>query len=648
MTFRQFAYRNVVRNKRTYAAYFLSSAFSVMIFFVVALFIFNPHLQKGIIFAVALQALLSAEIIMYIFSFFFVLYSVSSFLKTRKREFGILIMHGMTRGQLNGMVFLENMIIGLGSIVAGIGAGLLTGKLFLMIGANFLGIESLPFYLSMKALFLTIGAFVLLFLLISICTSFLVRTNRLIELFQSGLKPKTEPKASIFLSLLAAILLIASYYLAVTSSESTVLLRMLPVIGMTIVGTYFFYTQLSIFIIRLLQRNRLLFWKRTNLLTFSSLAYRIKDNARMFFMVTIISTVAFCAVGSFASMNSLSRHMMADYPAAIGYMAKHGSQVETEHLDATKAELEAKGIAYRMVTIPIKYAPVASTSQKKELMRQQLPIMSFSSYKQAIEMAGFPFHEQPLTGSEALIMLAQLRDINLVSARELASYTLQENGLQVEEIGMTEHVAMPDYLIAEFDGIFGGLVVSDSVFNQVSTPARTDRYTGFYVENFEDTSGIAEPLIKDGVSRYEKEGSSYAMAVSGTLYGLQKQLFSIMLFTALLVGTVFFIAAGSFLYFRLYADLEYDQRMYKTIARVGLTEQELNTIVTRQVSLLFFVPIGVAIVHSVFAFVALQSLFYIPIAAPLGVVLISFLIAQTVYFFFIRHRYLGNLKKALI
>lgn len=32
MTFRQFAYRNVTRNKRKYAAYFVVSAFSVMIF----------------------------------------------------------------------------------------------------------------------------------------------------------------------------------------------------------------------------------------------------------------------------------------------------------------------------------------------------------------------------------------------------------------------------------------------------------------------------------------------------------------------------------------------------------------------------------------------------------------------------------------
>ena len=45
MTFRQFAFNNIFRNKRTYAAHFLSSAFSIMIFFMYALLLFHPDLK---------------------------------------------------------------------------------------------------------------------------------------------------------------------------------------------------------------------------------------------------------------------------------------------------------------------------------------------------------------------------------------------------------------------------------------------------------------------------------------------------------------------------------------------------------------------------------------------------------------------------
>ncbi len=79
MTFRQFAFNNVFRNKRIYAAYFLSSLFSVLVFFVYAIFAFHPGLSK--INPNVAVGLHFAEAIIYVFSFIFVLVSMSAFLK---------------------------------------------------------------------------------------------------------------------------------------------------------------------------------------------------------------------------------------------------------------------------------------------------------------------------------------------------------------------------------------------------------------------------------------------------------------------------------------------------------------------------------------------------------------------------------------
>lgn len=649
MTFRQIAYRNVVRNKRTYAAFFLSSAFSVMIFFVCALFLFNPGVREGMIYAAAAQAFTAAECIMYVFSIFFVLYSVGSFLKSRKREFGILLLHGMTEGQLNRMIFLETMLIGSGAIAAGVAAGMLFGKLFLMIGSHVIGIGPLPFELPWQALALTVGSFALLFFLISLRTSRLLRTNRLIELFQAGQKPKSEPKASAGLSLLAAALLGVSYYMAVTATAATVYVRMLPVTAMTIAGTYFFYTQLSVYLLKRWTRNRRFFWNRTNIVTIASLAYRMKDNARMFFMVTVISTVSFCSVGVFASINSLLKHFHADYPAAVGYLSKPGNTDEQRHLEEIRTELAQRGLPYETVSIAVKYAPVASSDAA--MPTETLPLVAYSDYRQAIEAAGFPFGEPQPADGEALVFISSQRTKAFLDMRKPVSYTLAENGLTVREIGYAEHVPIPDHLLPGLpspnDADFGGVVVSDRVFGEIKTPARTETYTGFYVRDYERTVGLAAQLVEHGEMRYD-EGRPYAMTVSGTLLVMQRSLYSVLLFAALLVGAVFFIAAGSFLYFRLYADLDYDRRQYLTIAKVGLTDRELGTIVTRQLAILFFVPIAMAIVHSIFAFIALQSFFILSIAAGMGAVLVSFFVAQVLYFFFIRNRYLRNLRKSLL
>ncbi|RFB19396.1 ABC transporter permease, partial [Bacillus sp. LB(2018)] len=105
MTFRQFAFNNVIRSKRTYLAHFLSSTFAIMIFFTYALLAFHPNLQGDLAASITINTFAKSGLkisqgLIFFFSFFFILYSVSAFLKTRKKDFGILMLHGMSRSQL--------------------------------------------------------------------------------------------------------------------------------------------------------------------------------------------------------------------------------------------------------------------------------------------------------------------------------------------------------------------------------------------------------------------------------------------------------------------------------------------------------------------------------------------------------------------
>ncbi len=48
MSFSQFVIRNTLRNKHLYMAYFLSTLFSVMVFFTFTVFAFHPALANGL------------------------------------------------------------------------------------------------------------------------------------------------------------------------------------------------------------------------------------------------------------------------------------------------------------------------------------------------------------------------------------------------------------------------------------------------------------------------------------------------------------------------------------------------------------------------------------------------------------------------
>ena len=79
---------------------------------------------------------------------------------------------------------------------------------------------------------------------------------------------------------------------------------MVPVIVVVMIGTYLLFTQLSVYIIRRLKRNKRIFWRKTNMLLFSDLSFRMKDNARTFFLVAMISTGCFSAIGTLYGFQS--------------------------------------------------------------------------------------------------------------------------------------------------------------------------------------------------------------------------------------------------------------------------------------------------------------------------------------------------------
>src|SRR5699024_12128618 len=107
------------------------------------------------------------------------------FLQSRKKEFGLLMMQGMSNPQIRWMVFLENMIIGFLATVIGMVLGLVFSKIILMIAENVLVLEgALQFYFPTMALLITFLSFTLLFLVISVFLTFVLRSIHLVSLIK--------------------------------------------------------------------------------------------------------------------------------------------------------------------------------------------------------------------------------------------------------------------------------------------------------------------------------------------------------------------------------------------------------------------------------------------------------------------------------
>lgn len=119
------------------------------------------------------------------------------------------------------------------------------------------------------------------------------------------------------------------------------------------------------------------------------------------------------------------------------------------------------------------------------------------------------------------------------------------------------------------------------------------------------------------------------------------------MFVGLFIGIVFFVSAGSFLYFRLYTDLDDDKEKFLAISKIGLSVKEMNKIISKQMMLLFFAPIIVATIHGAVALTALSNMFGYNLFFESALVLGTFFIIQVIYFLIVRYFYTKQVKLAV-
>ncbi|MCM3708001.1 MULTISPECIES: ABC transporter permease [Cytobacillus] len=620
MTFRQFAFNNVIRNKRLYAAYFLSSLFTVMVFFTFSIFANHPALSGDAMNSTVSKGMNAAAGIIYVFSFFFVLYSMSSFLQSRKREFGLLMIQGMSIKQIRLMVFLENMLIGLFATLGGILLGLVFAKGILLLAENVLIIErTLSFYFPVKAILVTFIAFIILFFFISLFVTYVLRSKKLIELIKGNKMSKGEPKANLFLTILAVLLLGAGYTTALLAKGVMVVAAMVPVIIVVCIGTYLLFTQLSVFIIRRLKKNERVFWFKTNMLLFSDLAFRMKDNARTFFMVAMVSTVAFSAIGTlFGFQTVLTSSIKNQNATTFSYI--------------TSEDQEEKNVATinRILTEEnIETESAHTVLQRFEVGGSSTQIASQSDFNRFASLIG----EEPVTLKEGQVVVVEYQGTNFGQSKDLMNETITlTSGTVLKPKEAIHTKALP-----AIDSYF---VVSDEDFKKLPEPTLKESYYAWQATDGEERVMAASEKMYKELPRYEITSVEYE------IYEIMKG-YGPILFVGLFIGIVFFVSAGSFLYFRLYMDLDEDKQKFKSISKMGLTEKELKKVLNRQTMILFFAPILVALIHGAVALTALSNLFYFNLFKESVAVLSVFLAIQVVYFFIVRFFYTKQIQAVI-
>lgn len=593
MNFSQFVVRNTRRNKHLYLAYFLSTLFSVMIFFTFSVLAFHPLLSSDLD-RRAQTGLLVAAVIIYAFAFFFVLYSMGVFLQSRKKEFGLLMIQGMSPLQLRKMVFIENLVIGLFATLGGILLGLGFSQIILWLSKSMIGI-SFSSYLPVKAMVVTAVAFILLFFVISFFIQFSLPKLNVRQLLTAGDLGKGNVKASLWQSLAAILLIGGGYGVALWARGATVFMVFIPVVFVVILGTKFLFDQLSVFVIQHLRKSERLFWKKTNMVVFSDLAFRMKDNARSFFLVAVISTVAFAAIGTLYGVQDM----------LVGT------------LDRTPYELLMTDASTKEITQVDQALTAANITNEKITFTE-------TSAADKIFLTETEFNRLAVAVGEKPVKLGNLQAVQLLNQGgvdkkvDYTAVTIDKTDYEVIQQQTTGAVSVyqPTFVIPDKTQIADA---SQSVSTLWLTPEASEKALLQVGKNLTDAN---LPILTTSYTRHQI-----------------LQFYSPILFIGIFIGIVFFVSAGSFLYFRLYSDMDQDIAKFRMIHKLGLAKKELRKMIYQQIGILFFTPIIVSLCHGAVALTAMYHMFNMSMQLAGWQVLGLFLVIQIVYYLVARWFY---------
>ena len=300
---------NFKRNIRTYGLYLMAMIFSVATYYNFVSMRYNPQfLEAKEVSAYIESSSMTASMLMIIFFIFFIVYSSNFFLNQRKREIGVYAFMGIDNYKIAFIFASEGLLLGIMSVIFGLGIGILFSKLFMMMLAKvaFLNIR-IDFFISKKAIIETIIVYSII-LGITFLKGYLdiIRTN-LIDLMNSLKKEEELPKINYFKGIVSIVIIGVAYYIAINYEKFGFGTALMVTVLLIIWGTYWLFGSFFSMIIRYYINKKGFLYKGTNIISISNIAFRIKNNYRTLAAVAVLMTTCITSFGTVSSLKILCR-----------------------------------------------------------------------------------------------------------------------------------------------------------------------------------------------------------------------------------------------------------------------------------------------------------------------------------------------------
>lgn len=617
--FSRLAKQNIRNNKSTYIPYMITCIFCIAMIYMMEFLRDCPTLDQAVRQADEVRMIVfTGEIVVEIFCIIFLIYSNSFLMKRRQKEIGLYNILGLERNHIGIVMFLETIITSIGSLAGGIAVGIIGSKLALLLLLKLLHIPSvLGFYISVKGIFTCLFMFGIVFLMILFLNLAKIHLSRPVELLRGNNTGEKEPAAKWLMALIGFICLGAGYYLAVTTESpiKAITIFLLAVI-LVMAGTYLLFTAGSIVILKFLRRRKSFYYRTGNFISISGMLYRMKQNAIGLASICILSTgvllMISMTVSIYFGMNDI---MLNRYPYDVDMSVTSISEDECQ----TAIEAFEKAIADNKVPVEKSveeiYLDIVCSKNGDQILIKPANTIRNSDSVLVLSLLDQAEYER-LTGISA----------NLNDGEIFAWYpsAVQKDSVTVDETEFTVKKWLDkNPLTCGEDAVSDNavLVVTDEDFKKFDE-MRTEMYKGVssapagedltlhlglditgsetdkidfgtpvmeVVKDLKKNGGLSEnSWITSGIRQQEYE--SY-YADNGSL-----------LFIGIFLGSLFLMGTAMIIYYKQISEGYEDQKRFEIMQKVGLSRREVRSSVRRQILMVFFLPLLMAMLHITMAF----------------------------------------------
>lgn len=619
--------KNISKSIKDYAIYFFTLILGVAIFYV-----FNAIDDQSVMMKVSsttaeiiklmTNVLSGVSVFVSIILAFLIVYASRFLIKRRNKEFGVYLTLGMSKKKISLILFIETLIIGIVSLVVGLGIGFLLSQLMSILVANMFeaDLTRFQFVFSTNACIKTLIYFSIMYFVVMIFNTINISKCKLIDLMHSNKKSeKIKLKNPLFCTIVFIISCIAlgfAYYQVTGGIEKMTNANSIFVpIGVGAISTFFVFWSLSGLLLKIFISMKNTYYKGLNSFTLRQFSSKINT---MTFSMTIICLMLFitiCVLSSALSMkNSLNKNVIEFSPRDIEISKP--ANVDLEDSDFTDKQIENYKLSFEEIFTKNGF----DFKKFKNIVYFSLYADDYVTLKSTLgtyyktAKKNYPF----LRYDDYIVLMKNSDYNNLANNFNLEKINLNSDQYAVvgnykemidiknealkrnTEIIVNQRIYLPKYKKA-INGFYemgsqkseiGFIVLPDDALNE------NQKISNKMVADY---NGNQDDIEKD-VTLFLNNTSKYIITFNTKkdIRDASVGLGAIVTFLGLYLGIIFLISCAAILALKELSESSDNVEKFVVLRKIGVDEQELNKALFKQIGIFFMFPLILAIIHSIF------------------------------------------------